>query len=342
MGKFVGHLVFHPMSFGSIRAHIPHHLKDYRGHVVLIDFWEYTCINCIRDFAIVKRWYAKYHPYGFDVIGVHYGEFAIGHNTKNVETAAKRFRLPWPVVSDVNGTFWTEYNTQAWPTRDLISPDGEIVMQVEGERYSELMEQKIRELLAKSHPEVMKIPPEPPEDTFNPECGVSTQETYIGPQYGRGAVENKQRMQRDEVVDFHPDRTPTDGGVILSSKWKGGTDGAISAARGASADLQYHARSVYAVLSLDTKKPVRVDVTQDGKPLDAADAGLDIKFDTNGSYLEVNEPRMYFVIKNPEFGSHLLSLSAEDHGVDLHSYTFGNNCQQDFEKSVVFTANQDK
>src|ERR1700685_2092298 len=59
-------------------APVPHHISDYRGHVVLIDFWEYTCINCVRDFAVVKRWYTKYHPYGFDVIGVHFGELNIG------------------------------------------------------------------------------------------------------------------------------------------------------------------------------------------------------------------------------------------------------------------------
>ena len=79
---------------GAAGRKVPHSIKGYRGHVLLVDFWEYTCINCIRDFRILKRWYAKYHGIGFDIVGVHYGEFAMGYNADNVREAAKRFQLP--------------------------------------------------------------------------------------------------------------------------------------------------------------------------------------------------------------------------------------------------------
>ena len=62
--------------------------------MLLIDFWEYTCINCIRDFTVLKRWYGKYHSYGFEIVGVHFGEFPIGYEVQNVRAAARRFRLP--------------------------------------------------------------------------------------------------------------------------------------------------------------------------------------------------------------------------------------------------------
>src|SRR5215472_5050094 len=114
-------------------AKAPHSMKGYRGRVLLIDFWEYTCINCIRDFAVVKRWYDKYHPYGFDVVGVHFGEFPMGFSVDNVRAAAKRFQLPWPVVADLKGSIWNSYKAESWPTRDLVDPNGEIVMRVEGE-----------------------------------------------------------------------------------------------------------------------------------------------------------------------------------------------------------------
>src|SRR5215471_18541123 len=94
-----------------------HFLKDYRGRVLLVDFWEYTCINCLRDFAAVKRWYRKYHPYGFEVIGIHFGEFPMGHNADNVARAAKRLQLPWPVVADVHGSAWAAFNSDVWPNR---------------------------------------------------------------------------------------------------------------------------------------------------------------------------------------------------------------------------------
>ncbi len=243
----------------DLGARVPHNIKGYRGHVLLIDFWEYTCINCIRDFAVVKRWYAKYHQYGFDVVGVHYGEFAIGHNTDNVRRAAKRFRLPWPVVSDVHGSIWNAYGSQVWPNRYLINQSGNIVMQVEGEGNNIPMEQRIRELLAKDHPEVMKVPLDPPENTFGPQCGIPTEETYVGDWFGRGALENSQGYHKDRTMDFHADHAPRDGGVILAGQWRTETDGVISEAQGVSANLRYHARSLYAVLSVsNSKKPVRL------------------------------------------------------------------------------------
>jgi hypothetical protein len=99
------------------------------------------------------------------------------------------------------------------------------------------------------------------------------------------------------------------------------------------AQLRYHARSVYAVLSVaNPKKPIRVNLLQDGKPLDSSAAGMDVHSDANGSYLEVSEPRMYYLIKNPDFGSHLLVLKPEASDFMLHSFTYGNNCQQDFEQ----------
>ena len=133
---------------------MPHHISGYRGQVVLIDFWEYTCINCIRDFGVLKRWYRKYHPYGFEIIGVHYGEFNIGFNVDNVSAAAKQYQLPWPVVADQKGTTWKAYNARGWPDRYLVDSQGNIVMEVFGEGNNREMETKIRDLLAVAHPEV--------------------------------------------------------------------------------------------------------------------------------------------------------------------------------------------
>jgi thiol-disulfide isomerase/thioredoxin len=311
---------------------VPHHIKGYRGQVLLIDFWEYTCINCIRDFPVLKQWYGKYHPYGLEVLGVHYGEFAMGFSDANVRQAAQRFQLPWPIVSDVHGAVWNAFGSTAWPNRYLIDQKGNVVLQVDGEGHDTIMENTIRELLAKDHPEVAKIPLSTPEQALTPKCGVPTPETYVGDASRRGALENKQLSQPDGLTDFRAERAPADGGVMLAGEWRAGKDGMISAAKDDRAELRYHARSLYAVLSLDnTSKPVRVDVTQDGKPLDKSDAGVDMNFDGKGSYIEVKEPRMYYVIKNPRFGPHILTLAPEKRGINLHSFTFGNDCQQNFD-----------
>ncbi len=318
---------------GEAGKKVPHSIKGYRGQVLIVDFWEYTCINCIRDFAVLKRWYTKYHPYGFEVIGVHYGEFPMGFKVENVKRAAKRFQLPWPVVADPNGTIWNAYHSEAWPNRYLINQDGDIVMHIEGEGQNEEMEQTIRELLQKTHPEIAKIPLDPPENTFTPQCGITTQETYVGDRYGRGAVANSQSFNDGAITNFHAEREPKDGTVILDGKWFMAKDGVTSQSKEAKAELRYHARSVYAVLSVDNpKKPVRLNVLQDGKPLAKDAAGADVKFDAQGSYIEVSDPRMYYIVKNPEFGSHLLTLQPVEKDLSLHSYTYGNNCQQNFEE----------
>jgi len=314
-------------------AKVPHSIKAYRGRVVLIDFWEYTCINCIRDFVVLKRWYAKYHPFGLEIIGVHFGEFAIGYKPENVRRAAQRFQLPWPIVADLNGSIWKAYKSESWPHRYLIDPTGEIVLHIEGEGNNAPMEAKIRELLAAQHSEVAQIPPEPDENTFAPPCGRTTEETYVGDWFGRGALENQEKYDDGYMVHFKAGQEPDDGRVILDGSWRTDHDGVTSAdKRDAKAMLRYHARSVYAVLSVeDAKKPVRVGLLQDGAPLKES-AGGDVKTDDRGYYIEVGEPRMYYLIKNPALQSHLLTFAPEGKGFTMHSFTYGNDCQQNFEE----------
>jgi thiol-disulfide isomerase/thioredoxin len=322
------------IDIGVAGKNVPHSIKGYRGRVLLIDFWEFTCINCIRDFSVLKRWYAKYHSYGFDIVGVHYGEFAIGFSVDNVREAAKRFELPWPVVADTHGSIWNAYHSDVWPNRYLIDQQGNIVLHVEGEGNNRPMEEKIRELLAPAHPEVTQFPLDPPEDTFAASCGVCTDETYVGDWFGRGAIANPRGYKNNgEVTDFHANGEPADGKVMLSGRWITQQDGVTSDNKDGTAQLRYHARSVYAVLSVaDPKKPVRVYLLQDGKPINQSEAGVDVRFDTQGSYLDVSTPRMYYLVKNTNFGSHLLVIEPQHADFVLHSFTYGNNCQQDFEQ----------
>ncbi len=306
---------------------VPHHISGYKGKVVLVDFWEYTCINCIRDFATVKRWYGKYHSYGLEVIGVHYGEFNIGFEVKNVQAAAQRFHLPWAVLADQDASTWKAYAAEGWPDRFLIDPKGDIVMKVFGEGNNRVMEAKLRELLAVGHPEVAKIDLDPDENDFTPQCGVTTQETFVGQIYGRSAVEDIGSHRIGDVADFLPPHSPPDGGVMLSGRWRTEKDGVISQNQGPSAEVRYHAKSLYAVMSLTNAKHVRVDLFQDGGPLPKEAAGTDVQFDAKGAYIDVTEDRMYYLLRSPTFSGHLVALQADGPGLTLHSFTYGNNCQ---------------
>ena len=148
------------------------------------------------------------------------------------------------------------------------------------------------------------------------------------------AIANPKGYKNDgEVTDFHPDEALADGRVMLSGRWITQQDEVTSDDKHGSAQLRYHARTTYAVLSVSNPKtPVRVYLLQDGKPLDQGETGVDVRFDSQGSYLEVSRPRMYYLVKNRAFGSHLLLLEPQAAGFVLHSFTYGNNCQQNFEQ----------
>ncbi|HXW54552.1 MAG TPA: redoxin domain-containing protein [Candidatus Cybelea sp.] len=319
---------------GAAGLKVPHSIKGYRGRVLLIDFWEFTCINCIRDFSVLKRWYAKYHTYGFDIVGVHFGEFQMGYQVDNVRDAAKRFQLPWPIVADLHGTIWNEYHSNAWPNRYLIDQNGDIVLHIAGEGNNGAMEEKIRELIARSHPEINQLPLDPPENTFAPSCGLCTEETYVGDWFGRGAMANRNAYDNNGApTNFALEGAPPDGRVMLSGRWTVEQDGVTSNDGHGSAELRYHARSVYAVLSVaNPNKPVRVYILEDGRPLGPDEAGVDVHSDAQGSYLEVSDPRMYYLVKNSSFRAHLVTLKPVASGLVVHSFTYGNNCQQDFDQ----------
>jgi len=312
-------------------APTPHHISGYKGRVLLIDFWEYTCINCVRDFGVVKHWYSKYHQYGLDVVGVHYGEFDIGFNVENVRAAAQRFKLPWPVVADQKGSTWKAYESDGWPNRYLVDPQGKIVMKVFGESGNRELETKIREVLTAAHPEqaeeIAKIPLDPDENDFKPECGSTTQETFVGEIYGRSAVEDIAGHHAGDEADFQPPHSPPDGAVMLVGRWRVERDGVFSDGHGAAAELRYHARSLYSVLTLKGGKPIRVNLFQDGSPLPKDSGGADVKFDAKGAFIDVTGSRMYYLVRSPAFGAHLVSLQPESPGLGVNSYTFGNNCQ---------------
>ncbi len=305
----------------------PHHIAGYHGHVLLIDFWEYTCINCIRDFTVVKSWYSKYHPLGLDVLGIHYAEFTMGNQVQNIRDAAQRFRLPWPIAADVTGDTWKAYGSQGWPMRYLIDANGNIVMRVFGERNNQEMETKIRALLASAHPEVKSIPLDPSTNDFDPRCGSITPETFVGEVRGRSSVADLDGHGSGDVAEFVPPHSPADGGVMLAGKWKIEEEGVTSQSNGASAEIRYQARSLYSVLSLSSRKSVRVNIFEDGNPLPKGSAGADVKFDNQGAYVEVTEPRMYYIVRSPSIGAHLVALQAEHAGLTLHTFTFGNQCQ---------------
>jgi len=311
-----------------------------RGKVVLIDFWEYTCINCIRTFAENKNWYQRYHQYGFEIIGVHDPEFDIAYPPDNVRVAVKRFGLPYPVVVDDRFQIWKSYNNSSWPNRFLIDAKGFVRYNREGEGADSEWERAIQRLLREAHPGLKfpagdQIPPE--QDAFSPSCGLPTGEMYVGDWYGRGVLANLEGYHAGKTVNYALPADINDGKAAVSGPWETDKNGMIY--RGKKKEhsgsdqlkMKYHARELYAVLNVSHGHPSRLYIQQDGKDLTAENRGVDAQMDSNGhSFIEVREPRMYYLVQNPSFGSHRVALFPTAPGMAINSFTFGNNCQTRF------------
>src|SRR5450830_1824611 len=129
----------------------PLNIEQLRGKVVLVDFWTYTCINCVNTLPYVQDWYQKYKDQGLVVVGVHTPEFPYERNTDNVKTAIKRFGLTYPVAQDNQYATWTSYNNQYWPAFYLIDKKGQVVYTHFGEGQYAQTEAAIKNLLAQPH-----------------------------------------------------------------------------------------------------------------------------------------------------------------------------------------------
>ncbi len=316
-------------------------MAKLRGKVVLMDFWEYTCINCIRTFAENKKWSERYHPYGFEIIGVHDPEFDIAYAVDHVRAAVKRFGLPYPIVVDDQFRIWSAYRNSTWPNRFLVDAQGIVRFNRPGEGGDRDFELAIQRLLQEVHPG-LKFPPSytipPEENAFAPKCGIPTAEMYVGDWYNRGILANPEGYQRGKTTNYKIPGEIKDGEAGVSGRWESDKNGMIYRGKpkkgGPTSDkleMRYHARELYAVMNVSHGHPSRLLIQQDGSDLTAQNKGLDVQIDPNGhSYIDVREARMYYLVQNPSFGQHEVTLIPSAPGITINSFTFGNDCQTKF------------
>jgi thiol-disulfide isomerase/thioredoxin len=315
-------------------------ISDLRGKVVLVDFWEYTCINCIRTFPYLRRWNELYGPAGLVIVGVHTPEFDFAKSPALVADAVKRFRFTFPIAVDSKRTVWDAFHNDAWPADYLIDANGNIVFTHVGEGDYAGMELRIQTLLKQAHPTLdftqtkYHIPPDRPE--FGGVCRPATPETYLG--FARGdRIANAGGYQVLRAATYtHSAALPVDsyalGGTWIATPEYIKHASADGKAASASLALHYRAKSLYLVAGSDDSAGAPLFVEQDGHALAPGARGVDVKQDANGrTFVELGKKRMYYLVNNPEFGEHQLQLTAARPGIALYSFTFGNNCETAFE-----------
>lgn len=297
-----------------------------RGNVVLVDFWEYTCINCLRTLPYLREWYRRYRSHGFVIVGVHTPEFDFSAERANVATASKRLGVVWPVVLDPHMTIWKRYGNNVWPHEYLFDQSGRLIESVIGEGAYPQTEAKIQALLktanpALSMPPVMPLLPEDSYDKPGAVCYPQTAEVLVGRRPIADAAASNVPGQDTNYA--YAGGSPKDGAVYLQGYWRLTSEAAISGEGSGEFLLHYHAIELVAVMRPESGRSIRVDVTQDGHPISKTDAGQDIRYDPQGhSYALVDQPRAYHLLMNAHFGEHDLRLSPKADGLGIYDIAF--------------------
>jgi cytochrome c biogenesis protein CcdA/thiol-disulfide isomerase/thioredoxin len=290
----------------------PLKLSSLRGRVVLVDFWTYTCINCIRTLPYLKAWDATYRGKGLTIVGVHTPEFAFEHDASNVQSAIARFGLRYPVAQDNNMGTWNAYGNEYWPADYLIDAKGDVRYAAAGEGDYSQTETAIRALLAEAGTRVGGM--SHPTDVVTP-SEVATPETYLGTNRAQGWRSGPQ----SGVHDYGPS-APRDLGLnefAFSGTWNIAAQPATAVAS-AGVDAEFEAKDAYLVLSSAGESPRKVQVLLDGKPISARDAGSDV----HDSAVTVTGQRLYSLVSLSGDQQHRLSLRFAP-GVSGYAFTFG-------------------
>lgn len=300
--------------------------ESLKGKVVLIDFWTYSCINCLRALPYVQAWSDKYASQGLVVIGVHAPEFAFERLTANVETAVKDLGIKYPVAVDSKLNIWNAFKNQYWPAHYLIDAKGHIQYHHFGEGQYEDTEHMIQKLLKEANPNVVL------EDVvastvvgkgLGQKAGrikdIANPETYLG--YER----QENFASAASLLKDAPQEYKTPGPLklkqwALEGSWIVSPEMVQSQVVGAKISLRFKARDLHLVLANPEGKPVRFRVRLDGKA-PAASHGQDIEAAGIGT---VNSERLYQLIRQ-ENGQeeHLFEIEFLDPAVEAFAFTFG-------------------
>ncbi len=287
-------------------------LSGLRGHVVLIDFWTYTCINCIRTLPFLKGLYATYHPYGFDVIGVETPEFTFEQDAGNVEQAIQSEGLRYPVVQDNQYGTWNAWGNQYWPAEYLVDSHGAVRHTQFGEGDYKQSEAAVRELLYQAG--VRSLPPPMSAHAIMPSSNLQTPETYLSPDRAQGFAQPLKSGVHvyGSLPYVHPNQ------FALKGTWSISSQNATPVSAGATIQAGFDAANVYLVMTSSGNTPRSVGVLLDGKPIPAADAGTDVHAGT----VSVQGQRLYSLVSLRSDEFHDLTLQVPP-GVSAYDFTFG-------------------
>ena len=295
--------------------------EQLKGKVVLVDFWTYSCINCIRSVPYVKAWAERYRDKGLVVIGVHAPEFAFERDPANVRKAVAELGITYPVALDNNLAIWRAFDNRYWPAHYLADAEGRIRYHHFGEGSTDETEAAIRSLLIENGAKGLggetsvKASGASAAADF---ASIRSPETYVGSKRAQSFA--SPGGFREGAADYRlpPALKLNEWG--LDGRWRVEPQRAVNVESGALIAFRFQARDLHLVLGSSTGKPIRFRVLIDGKP-PGADHGMDIDAAGNGT---VTGQRLYQLVRQ-QAGSRerLFTIEFLDPGVEAYAFTFG-------------------
>lgn len=324
------------------------------GKVVLVDFWTYTCINCLRTLPYLRAWWSQYEDDGLVILGIHSPEFDFEKDYDNVAKAIETNDVGWPVAQDNDMVTWSNFENRFWPAKYLFNSHGEQIYSHFGEGGYGETEQHIRNALVEAGADLSDDPASLPDDQVRDPAFQSaresgnapiTRELYAGWHRNVGVARAGRLpyVAQEEYFEAIAAGDSNAAGVLdatvpqeiqqhvlyFQGQWSVEPERVRHARLTQNLEdylaLNYAAKSVNVVLTSDSGEPYRVVITQDGAMLTQDNAGQDIQWDETGqSYILVDTPRMYAIIDNAQYTREaILTMRSNSDDFGIFAFTFG-------------------
>lgn len=305
----------------------PLKIEQLRGKVVLVDFWTYTCINCIRTLPYLKEWDKKYGDKGLIIIGVHTPEFEFEKKYENVLKAVNDYQLKYAVAQDNDYATWSVYQNRYWPHKFLIDTDGYIRYDHIGEGAYDETEKMIQLLLKERMERLNKKDgidaniSKPKDAVYVNPYGVGTPEIYFGYQFSRGNFGNPEGLKANEIIDYKFPLSITANNVYLEGKWKNNADNMELMSDEGEILLIFQAKFVNIVAG--SEKNSIASVFLDNEAENEKNKGSDVTILQNKSTSNIKEFKLYNLASAENYDTHAINIKITGKGFKIYTFTFG-------------------
>ena len=301
-------------------------LAALRGQVVLLYFWDYSCAGCLRILPYVAEWEKKYSAFGLVTVGIHTPRFAFGRDPAHVQHALARMGIRFPVVMDNESLIAMQYECRGLPEILLVDKDGFIRYRNAGEANAGAVEHALQALLYNAGVGAelpMVMDPLRDIDRTGAICFRATPELFAG--YLRGSIGNVEGYAPESVLQYADPGIYIDGRLYAEGEWRSERE-CLRLAGDPSHEghvlAGYQGLDVQCVLEPEGQKKAEITVRQDNEFL-TTNRGDDVRLDKRGrSFVVVDEPRLYSIVRNKEYGEHVIRLSGGRHRFAFYGFAF--------------------